>query len=156
MSASSDPHSTSPARAPQGDRRAARGEPGYRYSAYVASSKAHAEGLRSLRDFPGRSVGTTTVAQATINFPAPVPVGGEMRAFEIVGGHFDFLDLLFLERLKQRRSNLLALGDDDKSAPPDAAAIAEMISTLDDMPLSEVPRSPACIRACCDLQSSVA
>ena len=32
---------------------------------------------------------------------------------------------------------LLALGDDDDSAPPDAAAIAEMISTLDDMPMSE-------------------
>ena len=32
---------------------------------------------------------------------------------------------------------LLALGDDDESAPPDAAAIAEMISTLDDMPMSE-------------------
>lgn len=32
---------------------------------------------------------------------------------------------------------LLALGDADDSAVPDAAAIAEMISTLDDMPLSE-------------------
>jgi integrase len=32
---------------------------------------------------------------------------------------------------------LLALGDADDSAAPDASAIAEMISTLDDMPLSE-------------------
>jgi len=39
----------------------ARGEPGFRFAAYVVSAKAHAGGFRSLRDFPGRTIGTTTV-----------------------------------------------------------------------------------------------
>lgn len=39
----------------------ARGEKGYRQFGYVASPKAHGEGLRSLADLPGKSVGVTTI-----------------------------------------------------------------------------------------------